>query len=219
MLVALLCGCNNSSTREDEKSAVGKHPTRHGYGELPIDVLYGDIDSICQIRYKLTDRFGTTEEEIDGYKFIRFNEDGNVVEDVNYDKNLNISFRYIYDYNSKGHPRTMTICSANDVVIQQKIYTIDNMGNITSETSYGNDGLMDEKRVMKYEEGFKNWCESFRNCCWFCFGHSCFALCCNTGLGCGTDDKRHSDRGYAANTIRLYTCNQADSLYRYPQRK
>lgn len=151
MLVALLCGCNNSSTTEDEKSTVGKHPTRHGYGELPIDVLYGDIDSICQIRYKLTDRFGTTEEEIDGYKFIRFNEDGNVVEDVNYDKNLNISFRYIYDYNSKGHPRTMTICSANDVVIQQKIYTTDNMGNITSETSYGNDGLMDEKRVMKYD--------------------------------------------------------------------
>ena len=151
MLVALLCGCNNSSTTEDEKSTVGKHPTRHGYGELPIDVLYGDIDSICQIRYKLTDRFGTTEEEIDGYKFIRFNEDGNVVEDVNYDKNLNISFRYIYDYNSKGHPRTMTICGANDVVIQQKIYTTDNMGNITSETSYGNDGLMDEKRVMKYD--------------------------------------------------------------------
>lgn len=151
MLVALLCGCNNTSTTEDEQQSVGNYPKRHGYGEWPFDVLYGEVDSICQVQYKLTDRFGTIEEEIDGYTLITFNEDGNVLENITYNSDVNVVSRSVYNYSSVGFPLTMTICDSDNVVIFQERYTTDNSGNITSAASYGHDGMLVGKDVMKYD--------------------------------------------------------------------
>ena len=151
LLVALLCGCNNTDTNEGEESIVSEYPKRHGYSEWPIDVLYGDVDSICAVQYKLIDRFGTIEEEIDGYVLTTFNEDGNVLEKIDYDSDLEVETRCIYDYDSDGFPLTMTICDEYDVVIYQDKYTTDNSGNVTSKTSYGQNGMLVGKMLMKYD--------------------------------------------------------------------
>lgn len=148
MLAMLLCSCGNTATKSD--NMFDDAPKRHGWG----DALYGDVEKIITVQYDLTDHFGELKETPSQYSVTTFNENGDVVEEIDYDENGGEVWIREYEYDStSGHIASHTSRSKKYDSFYKEVYTTDDEGNITSISKYDDDGCLASKTIMKYRDG------------------------------------------------------------------
>ena len=104
VLFAILFGLSVATSAQVKKAPA---PERQGWEDWYGD-LYGDVESVTIINYKLEDRLGKWVKVIKDSVSYKFNLRGDVVEGAEYNSDGSLWAKYTYKYDSAGNMVTET---------------------------------------------------------------------------------------------------------------
>ena len=144
--------CDSSLTGTPTKPEA---PERQGWEE--VFPLYGDVESVVMTEYKLEEKFG----EVVRGDFVaccgiyRFNDAGDVIEDVGYFPDGSLDEKEIFKYDSSGNMIEKARYYSDGSLDDKYIYKYDSRGNVIEATGYVGEALIPESLTV-YEITYRN---------------------------------------------------------------
>ena len=143
IVVLLFVACSQPQT---QKVAV---PTRQGW-HTSLPTLLGDVASVIATEYYPIEESGEIVKAIESRTEYKFNERGDVVEQISYDRDNSVLDKCLYSYNSEHRMTESSWIGFNGKPFFKTRYIYDNNGVLTQEVSYNGDGAMCNKSIFKY---------------------------------------------------------------------
>jgi hypothetical protein len=143
IVTILLVACSQPQT---SKVVV---PTRQGWHST-LPALLGDVESVTATEYLPILESGNIVKEFESRTEYKFNERGDVVEQISYDRDSSVLDKCLYSYNSEHRMTESSWIGFNGKPFFKTRYIYDNNGVLTQEVSYNGDGAMCNKSIFKY---------------------------------------------------------------------
>ncbi|MBQ5647693.1 MAG: hypothetical protein IIV16_01055, partial [Alistipes sp.] len=129
-----------------------KAPERQGWDNEGYGPLYGNVESVTFIEYNLAEKFGEIIKDGIGYKEVyKFNQQGDVIEEVDYNSDGSLRWKHLYKYDSKGNMIEEASYRGDGSLERKDLYKYDSKGNKIEWAYYNCDGSLREKYLYKYD--------------------------------------------------------------------
>lgn len=127
--------------------------------DLEILNLQGSVKSVFEVRYLATEKFGEVVKQVErddepweSAKQIKFNTDGNKIEEIWYRSNRNISYRDTFIYNSNGKLSEVNKFRSSDSLSSSRVISYNEQGSISEEIYYDSYNSVSESYEYVYDE-------------------------------------------------------------------
>jgi hypothetical protein len=123
---------------EEEVGEVVRYKFNEEGKTKEIETTYADgsvsLKKISRLENMLSVKAYDEDGEQDGEDLIKYNEDGKVVEEINFDEDHAVAQRAVYTYNNKQQVESRIDYGAKDEFLQKVVFEYDNNGNAVRET-------------------------------------------------------------------------------------
>ena len=151
-LVAVCCLSMSACATDPQSDSSSKPeaPCRQGWdNDIP---LYGDVESVAVVTYKLEEKFGeVVRVDIEDSEKYYFNKAGDVIEEASYWSDGSLDCKSICKYDSSGNMIEMAGYNSYGSLDFKAVYKYDSSGNKIEGVSYNSGGSLDRKNIYKYD--------------------------------------------------------------------
>ena len=139
-VLLILFGCNHNNVKNDLKEAN----------------LLGNVKSVRQTSFKALEKFGKLTKGDrygygDGDGYVLYNDEGNIIEQNEYNSDGSLSFKHTYTYDNKGNMIEQNRYNSDGSLSKKYTSTYDNKGNVIEENEYDSDGHLASRWTYIYD--------------------------------------------------------------------
>lgn len=113
--------------------------------------LKGKVKSLKKTDFKVVNKFGKNTKDTLGVDYKNYDENGNIVKSIAYNRDGNVAWNSTFKYNDKRNLVEENVFYYGYLFIK-KTYDYDDKGNMIEENNYNKEGILENKTIYNYDD-------------------------------------------------------------------